>query len=215
MGNAIQRYEYDSFGNIKHTPHPRWITQSYTYTGREMDYETGLYYYRARYYDPKVGRFITKDPIGFGGSDVNLYVYVGNNPINLVDPTGQNVYSCVRPLSGVPFSELIKKYLGLGHNYLWVDRMTQYTYGGWGLAPANGYAALFVMLNPLLPVPAMIEPERSMQGDSISCTMVTDDPDRECKIEKIINEERNTWQIYALAWHNCYHWVNYVLGASL
>lgn len=63
---------------------------SYTYTGREWDKETGLYYYRARYYDPMEGMFISKDPIGFAGGDVNLYRYVGNNVVNLVDPTGNS-----------------------------------------------------------------------------------------------------------------------------
>jgi uncharacterized protein RhaS with RHS repeats len=52
-----------------------------------MDYETGLYYYRARYYDPRAGRFITKDPIGFEGG-INIYAYVKNNPINMIDPEG-------------------------------------------------------------------------------------------------------------------------------
>jgi RHS repeat-associated protein len=47
-----------------------------------------LYFYRARYYDPRAGRFLTKDPIGFAGGDVNLYRYVRNNPINRVDPFG-------------------------------------------------------------------------------------------------------------------------------
>jgi RHS repeat-associated protein len=59
----------------------------YTYTGREWDKETGLYYYRARYYDPMEGRFIQKDPIGFKGG-VNIYAYTKNNPINFRDPTG-------------------------------------------------------------------------------------------------------------------------------
>jgi RHS repeat-associated protein len=86
MGHAVQRYEYDSFGNMKPTPH--WIKQPYTFTGREFDQETGLYYYRARYYDAKAGRFITKDPIGFDSGDYNLYVYVGNNPMNATDPSG-------------------------------------------------------------------------------------------------------------------------------
>ena len=67
---------------------PIWIKQPFTYTGREFDHETGLYYYRARYYDSKVGRFITKDPIGFDGGDYNLYAYVKNNSANLVDPMG-------------------------------------------------------------------------------------------------------------------------------
>ncbi|HPD56937.1 MAG TPA: RHS repeat-associated core domain-containing protein [Smithellaceae bacterium] len=86
MGNVVQKYEYDSFGNMQ--PTHRWIKQPYTYTAREFDPETGLYYYRARYYDAKAGRFITRDPIGFDGGDVNLYAYVGNNPVNLKDPFG-------------------------------------------------------------------------------------------------------------------------------
>lgn len=57
------------------------------FTGREWDPETGLYYYRARYYDAKVGRFISEDPIGFDGG-VNLYAYVYDNPVIFTDPTG-------------------------------------------------------------------------------------------------------------------------------
>jgi len=64
------------------------VKQPYGYTGREWDKELGLYYYRARYYDPKGGRFISKDPIGFAGGDVNLYRYVSNNPVNATDPSG-------------------------------------------------------------------------------------------------------------------------------
>ena len=82
----MQRYEYDSFGNMRLKPH--FIKQPFTYTGREFDLETGLYYYRARYYDARAGRFVTKDPIGFDGGDVNLYVYVKNNPIIFTDPFG-------------------------------------------------------------------------------------------------------------------------------
>jgi RHS repeat-associated protein len=63
-------------------------TAGYAFTGREWDPETGLYYYRARYYDPKIGRFISDDPIGLAGGDVNLYAYVGNRPLNLSDPFG-------------------------------------------------------------------------------------------------------------------------------
>lgn len=85
----MQEYDYDSFGNIKSTPF--WVKQPYTYTARELDYETGLYYYRARYYDPKVGRFITRDPIGFGGG-INVYAYVKNNPIRFKDPEGKNLF---------------------------------------------------------------------------------------------------------------------------
>lgn len=85
-GKVVQTYEYDSFGNLKDQKNR--VKQSFTYTGREWDRETGLYYYRARYYDPIKGRFISKDPISFAGGDVVLYGYVLNNPINRIDPSG-------------------------------------------------------------------------------------------------------------------------------
>ncbi len=57
------------------------------FTGREND-GTGLYYYRARYYSPRLQRFVSEDPIGFAAGDTNLYAYVGNAPTLWVDPLG-------------------------------------------------------------------------------------------------------------------------------
>lgn len=85
-GKVVQSYEYSAFGEIKR--HGNKVKQPYSYTGREYDEETGLYFYRARYYDPAVGRFISKDPIGFAGGDVNLFAYVQNQSINFIDPDG-------------------------------------------------------------------------------------------------------------------------------
>ncbi len=82
---SIISFNYDSFGKVKLS---RGDTLTHGFTGRQYDEETGLYYYRARYYDPGVGRFIERDPISFAGGDVNLYGYVQNNPINLTDPSG-------------------------------------------------------------------------------------------------------------------------------
>ena len=59
----------------------------YRYTGRRLDAQWGVYYYRARYYDPQIGRFLETDPAWFVDS-TNLYAYVGNNPLNATDPTG-------------------------------------------------------------------------------------------------------------------------------
>jgi RHS repeat-associated protein len=82
-GTIALTHTYDTWGNLQTgTDQP-----AYAFTGREWDPETGLYYYRARYYDPRVGRFISEDPIGFEGGD-DFYAYVGNNPVTWVDPFG-------------------------------------------------------------------------------------------------------------------------------
>jgi RHS repeat-associated protein len=84
-GALANTYTYDSFGML--TASTGTITNPYRYTGREVDSETGLDYYRARYYDPNSGRFISEDPISFGGG-ANFYEYVRNNPAKLIDPSG-------------------------------------------------------------------------------------------------------------------------------
>ena len=76
---------YDSFGKL--TASTGSLVNAFQYTARESDTETGLYYYRARYYDPSAGRFFGEDPMGFGGSS-NFYAYVSNSPISLSDPLG-------------------------------------------------------------------------------------------------------------------------------
>jgi RHS repeat-associated protein len=82
LGAVAASLNYDSFGNSSSSSLTR-----YTYTAREFDSDAGLYYYRARFYDPKVGRFISEDPIGFRGG-VNQFAYVGNSPLNRRDPSG-------------------------------------------------------------------------------------------------------------------------------
>jgi len=85
-GATAKSYSYDAYGNILESPGT--VEQPYTYTGREFDSESGLLYYRARYYDPTNGRFLQKDPIGFEVGDIHFYSYVAGNPINFVDPHG-------------------------------------------------------------------------------------------------------------------------------
>ncbi|MFA4916433.1 MAG: RHS repeat-associated core domain-containing protein [Syntrophales bacterium] len=84
------KYAYDPFGNIAAQQEASGLSQPFKYVGQfgVMTEPNGLYYMRARYYDPQVGRFISEDPIGFGGGDVNLYAYVGGNPIMGIDPLG-------------------------------------------------------------------------------------------------------------------------------
>ena len=86
-GAVANRYDYDAFGNWEATSYET-VANPYAFTARERDAESGLMFYRARYYDPKIGRFISEDPIGFEGEDLNLYRYVWNDPTIGIDPTG-------------------------------------------------------------------------------------------------------------------------------
>jgi RHS repeat-associated protein len=84
-GNLVTQYAYDAFGNTILSGAASGNPSQYT--GRENE-GNGLYFYRARYYSPLLGRFINEDPLGFAGSGPNFYAYVFNSPTNLVDPLG-------------------------------------------------------------------------------------------------------------------------------
>jgi RHS repeat-associated protein len=86
-GVVVNHITYGSFGQITSETNPA-VDFRFGYTGRELDGETGLYYYRARYYNPTTGRFLSEDPISFNAGDANLYRYVGNSPSNYIDPYG-------------------------------------------------------------------------------------------------------------------------------
>jgi RHS repeat-associated protein len=83
LGNS---YRYDSFGDL--TASSGSIVNRFQYTAREFDSETGLYYYRARYYDPVTGRFLSEDPLTFDGDSIDFYEYSTNNPGTVNDPFG-------------------------------------------------------------------------------------------------------------------------------
>lgn len=86
-GTIQTQYTYDPFGNTTSTGPAS--SNDFQYTGREND-GNGLYYYRARYYNPRLGRFISQDPAGFSGGSTNLYSYALNSPANFRDPSGKN-----------------------------------------------------------------------------------------------------------------------------
>jgi RHS repeat-associated protein len=83
----VQRIDYDEFGRIIQDTNPGF--QPFGFAGGLYDHETDLVHFGARDYDPQTGRWISKDPIGFEGGDTNLYGYVLNDPVNLVDSYGQ------------------------------------------------------------------------------------------------------------------------------
>ena len=137
-GAVAQTYTYDSFGRL--TGSSGSLTNPFQYTARESDPETGLYYYRARYYAPSAGRFVSEDPIQSEGG-INFYVYAGNNSANFGDGTGL----CPSPKC---FAQLYYRPvdvdgvdIGANHSFWWVrgsdgvDHIISAgpsgTYGGW------------------------------------------------------------------------------------
>jgi len=86
-GEIAQQLEYDEFGNVLLDTNPGF--QPFGFAGGILDPDTGLLRFGARDYDPGIGRWITKDPIGFGGGDTNLYAYASGDPVNWIDRTGR------------------------------------------------------------------------------------------------------------------------------
>ncbi|MCI1278363.1 MAG: hypothetical protein LKG23_05190 [Nitrospira sp.] len=107
-GATAKSYRYDAYGNILDSPGT--VDQPYTYTGRELDSETGLYYYRSRYYDSLTARFLRPDAIGFSGG-INFYAYVANNPVRFNDPYGLKSRVCCKK---IPYIGLV----GFRHCYI-------------------------------------------------------------------------------------------------
>lgn len=93
-GAIAQTFRYDAYGKEYSTDSA--TGNPFRFAGRYLDAETGLYYNRARYYSASLGRFLQVDPIG-NKDDFNLYAYVGNDPLNGTDPTGED---CVDPGKG-------------------------------------------------------------------------------------------------------------------
>jgi RHS repeat-associated protein len=79
----VQRPDYDEFGRVPPDTNPGF--QPFGFAGGIQDPDTQLVRFGARDYDPEIGRWTTKDPIRFAGGDPNLYGYVLNDPVNLVD----------------------------------------------------------------------------------------------------------------------------------
>jgi RHS repeat-associated protein len=100
-GALAQTYTFDSFGKL--TGSSGSLTNTFQYTARDFDSETGLYYYRTRYYDPTIGRFISEDSreVSLLSQIKNLYAYALGNPVNFSDPLG---LFGVKP--GVPYPNL-------------------------------------------------------------------------------------------------------------
>jgi RHS repeat-associated protein len=87
QGEIVWQAQHDAWGNITKEYNPYGIRQDIRLPGQHQDRQTGLYYNRHRYYDPKLGSYINQDPVGLSSGEPNLFAYV-NNPIHWIDPLG-------------------------------------------------------------------------------------------------------------------------------
>jgi len=87
-GAVVQRLDFDEFGRVLKDTSPGF--QPFGFAGGIYDLDTKLVRFGARDYDPAIGRWTSKDPIGFAGGDTNLYGYVLQDPVNFIDPHGED-----------------------------------------------------------------------------------------------------------------------------
>jgi RHS repeat-associated protein len=136
-GVRTDRYVYTPYG--VETDAGGSSGNPFRYTGRRWDEETELYYYRARYYWPEIGRFLEIDPIGYA-DQMNLYAYVGNSPLMATDPSGRCLNLCTAAIGfGLGFvwgagGQLIANRGNLSRVDWWQSARA----GGFGAAAGSG-----------------------------------------------------------------------------
>jgi len=102
---VVAQYEYSPFGEVLRASGPQAKINSFQFSTKYYDGETGMNYYGYRYYQPEVGRWVSRDPLGEEGSDtLSLYDFIANNPGNNIDPFGLTTYGFMRSLSASPIN---------------------------------------------------------------------------------------------------------------
>jgi len=111
-GTVTDTYNYDAFGNLLNSTGS--TPNNYLYRGEQYDPDLGLYYLRARYYNPQTGRFLSRDPEDgnpFDEVTLHKYLYAGSNPVSYVDPSGKGFLDYITPSeNAIPMSKLVSIY---------------------------------------------------------------------------------------------------------
>jgi RHS repeat-associated protein len=142
QGQIVWAAKYDPWGNIQEEFNPNNIEQNIRLPGQHHDKETGLYYNRHRYYDPKIGSYINQDPIGLLGG-INNFTYASGDPVNRIDPYGTDDFgpifnaicpgsSCSAPLPPQP--QACNTSFGAG------EKVNAFVNGAYSVVPGVGNA---------------------------------------------------------------------------
>src|SRR5208283_708070 len=150
--NAVvtDNYNYDAFGNLLSSPGP--TPNNYLYRGEQYDSDLGLYYLRARYYNPQTGRLLSRDPKdGYIGEPATLhkYLYAGGDPINLIDPRGQGALWDFLIINAVIFQITLPRAV-LTYGPAICDAIKI-------LSPSGKVAGLFIQNNVITVINALIQ----------------------------------------------------------
>jgi RHS repeat-associated protein len=181
-GALVQTYGYDSFGKV--TSSSGSLQNSFQYTSREFDPETNLHFYRSRYYDPQIGRFLSEDPIAFLAS-LNFYVYAFNSPVYWVDPFGLDVTIKLYPASN-PYG-----HVGIGVNSMKTE----------GFYPDHDAPAY----------PGHILPDTATP---LKCMIIHTTPQQDQKIQDYINSRKRKPGWWRLPGRDCSNFVHDALKAG-
>ncbi len=227
-GTPIQTMTYQPFGQIQAATGASPITMKYT--GQEDDSDIGLYYYNARYYDSVLGRFISPDSIVTNANnpqDLNRYVYVSNNPINRIDPSGHSsgnffkknhdTVNVVGTVCAVATYAMSASGVGVGFYYA-PDSNGHYTLYVYGFSNGGGGAIALQSHDGKVSgygqtignfgersdkAPTDRNPElQNQQVRSNSASANSNSPTRELEIEVVMDEEEtslSSYDYYALA----------------
>jgi RHS repeat-associated protein len=191
QGNKLVDYTYDAYGATASDALAN--TNGFQYTGREND-GLGLYFYRARYYKPVWGRFISQDPIGLAGGE-NLYAYVGGNPLQWIDPLGLDQTMCFFPNAAN----------GFGHEG--IGPTADKTEGFYPDPNSTGFDRLSG--------PGAVLPDSLAEmGEQKVCKTIKTSPDQDKKIADFIAQRRANPGKYSFLNRNCSHFVSDALRAG-
>ncbi len=115
-GTEVWSAQYTAFGEAQ--VQVETVTNNLHFPGQYFDAETGLHYNWFRYYDPRIGRYTRVDPISFEGRDLNLYGYVSNDPVNMLDPSGLRMILPINIEAIIEWNGRIRGYLGILPDFL-------------------------------------------------------------------------------------------------